>query len=73
MSIDFSAVLDADIPEDEIKYQVLGSWWGNVVHMSDITTPITYFTQSSINKKMIGFHHESKNILDMIALMLYSY
>ncbi|KAL3289493.1 hypothetical protein HHI36_022914 [Cryptolaemus montrouzieri] len=59
ISNDMLAVVDEDIPENVLKYQILASWWGNVVLMSDVSSPITHFTQEQINKGMIGFHHEN--------------
>ncbi|KAK9890480.1 hypothetical protein WA026_010562 [Henosepilachna vigintioctopunctata] len=56
---DMLAVEDDDIPKDIIKYHISGSWWGNVVFMSDLANPITFFSQDSIDKGMIGFHHEN--------------
>ncbi|GJQ68142.1 putative chondroitin sulfate proteoglycan [Trypoxylus dichotomus] len=51
------AAVDADRPEEVLRYHILGCWWGNVTPASDRHTPLHYFTQEWINKNLVVFRH----------------
>nr|CAH7751852.1 unnamed protein product [Callosobruchus chinensis] len=53
------AATDDDRPEETLKYHVQSCWWGSVSLVSDLTTPLNYFTQELIDKRMVIFHHQN--------------
>lgn len=56
----FLAAVDDDRPIETLKYHVQHCWWGIVTLVSEVTSPLNYFTQEFIDKGMVVFQHQSK-------------